>query len=279
MHNCCLQTLRALLFIPLLFIWTTSFAQLDKYIGTWISDQQDCLLIQDTINKYDNSNMLCNVTRDEGMALFIYGDTLSFQNQYYSSATNYQTLYIDRYDLKIIKSTDSLLLVKPVSRLSKQFFLNRTTITFKRQSLAIDTAINFEKIIFHTTECFGRCPVYDLQVDKLKRVKLHAQVVYEPWDGYEIDSLQGYFTGQLSDQTFGKLIKTIQTCNLRTLKMNDALCCDGSVKTIIVYFNGRKKYFKTMFPPVIANELISTLYSICQEDGLVKTSEEFKIEE
>lgn len=182
--------------------------------------------------------MLCTIVRDEGMALFIYGDTLSFQKGYYSSSTNYEKLYADRYDLKIVKSSDTIITVKPVSKLSKQFLQNRSAITFKRQSFAIDTSVKFEKIIFHTTECFGTCPVYHLQVDNSRQVKLNAQVVYKPRSGYQTDTAsQGYFTGQLSDTTFEKLIRAIQTCNLRTLKMNNALCCDGSVSTIIVYFN------------------------------------------
>ncbi|MBX3252721.1 MAG: hypothetical protein KF862_01170 [Chitinophagaceae bacterium] len=272
--------MKTLIFISSFFIWTTSFGQFDKYAGTWISDQQDCMLIQDTTNKYDNSNMLCTIVRDEGMALFIYGDTLSFQKRYYSSATNYEKLYIDRYDLKIIKSSDTTIIVKPVSKFSKQFLQDRSTITFKRQSFVIDTSIKFEKIVFHTTECFGTCPVYHLQVDNSKQVKLNAQVVYTPRSGYQTDTAsQGYFTGQLSDTAFEKLIKAVQTFNLRTLKMNNALCCDGSINTIIVYFNGQRKYFKTMFPPTIANELIRTLYDICNEGGLTKTNEKFKVEE
>lgn len=271
--------MKTILLISSLFIWTASFGQFDKYAGTWISEQQDCMLIQDTTNQYDNSNMLCTVVRDEGMALFIYRDTLSFQKRYYSSATNYEKLYVDRYDLKVIKSNDTVLIVKPVSKLSKQFLQNRTSITFKRQSFAVDTSIKFEKIIFHTTECFGTCPVYHLQVDNSKQIKLNAQVVYKPRSGYQTDTAsQGYFTGQLSDTTFEKLVKAIQTCNLRTLKMNNALCCDGSVSTIIVYFNGQRKYFKTMFPPTIANELIRTLYDICEEGSLTKTSDKFNIE-
>lgn len=182
--------------------------------------------------------------------------------------------------MKVIKSNDTVIIVKPVSKLSKQFLQNRTSIAFKRQSSAIDTSIKFEKIIFHTTECFGTCPVYHLQVDNSKQIKLNAQVVYKPRSGYQTDTAsQGYFKGQLSDTTFGKLIKAIQSCNLRTLKMSNALCCDGSVSTIIIYFNGQRKYFKTMFPPTIANELIKTLYGICEEGGLVKSFGKFKIEE
>lgn len=77
------------------------------------------MVINDTLNKFDNSNMLCTADIDEGMAFYIIGDTLSFQKQYYSSATNYEKLYVDRYDLVITKQTDTSLTVRPTSLLSK----------------------------------------------------------------------------------------------------------------------------------------------------------------
>ena len=101
-----------------------------------------------------------------------------------------------------------------------------------------------------------------------------------PITGFKTDTAsEGYFTGKVSDTTFEKLITAIQTCNLRTLKMNNVLCCDGSIVTIIIYFNGQKEYFKTMFPPTIANELIGTLYNICEHALLVKAINKFEIEE
>ena len=235
--------------------------------------------IEDT-GDLKNGNYLSNSKlSDDNFELYIFKDTLSFQKQYYSSATNYKKLYVDRYDLKIIKLTDTTIELKPVSKFSKTFFQDKPKLVFTRQQFAVDTSIKFEKIIFHTTECFGSCPVYHLQIEKSKAIVLNASTVYRD-RSYQTDSAsEGYFKGQLSDTSFNKLIKAIQTCNLRTLKMNSALCCDGSVNTIIVYFNGQRKYYKTMFPPTIANELIKTLYDICAEGGLTRVYEKFKLEE
>jgi hypothetical protein len=238
------------------------------------------MLIQDTINKYDNSNMLCNVKRDEGMTLYIYGDTLSFQKRYYSSRTSYEKLYIDRYDLKIDKLNDTFIYARPVSDLSREFFKNRKQLRFKRQEFAIDSSLKFEKIVFHTTECFGTCNVYHLQVDSLKMFKLHREQVYSRVIGVPMDTaIQGYFTGQLNDKQFAKLLQALAASSIRTLKMNDATCCDGSISTIIVYFNGQRKYFKTMFPPTIASKLIEALYEMCEHSDGTKTSETFKLED
>lgn len=275
----CLQTLKTLIFISSFLIWTSSYGQLDKFKGIWITPAQELMQITDT-EDLKNDNYLSNSKlSDENFELYIYGDTLSFQKKYYSSTTKYEKLYVDRYDLKVIKSNDTSLVVRPVSSFSKKFFQYKPKLTFTKQAFTVDASIKFDKIIFHTTECYGTCPVYHLQVDKSKQLKLNAEVVCKQ-NGFQTDTTsQGYFIGQLSDTTFEKLIKAIQTCNLKTLKMNNVLCCDGSVSTIIVYFSGQRKYFKTMFPPTIANELIRTLYDICKEGGLTKTFDKFKIEE
>jgi hypothetical protein len=271
--------LKTLIFISSFLIWTSSYGQIDKYKGIWITPTQELMQIEGT-GDLKNGNYLSNSKlSDENFELYIYGDTLSFQKRYYSSATNYEKLYVDRYDLKIIKSNDTSFVVRPVSSFSKKFFQGKQKLTFTKQEFTVDKSINFDKIIFHTTECFGTCSVYHLEVDNSKKARLHAQVVYRPRSGYQTDSAsQGYFEGQLGDTTFEKLIKAIQTCNIKTLKMNNELCCDGSISTIIVYFNGQRKYFKTMFPPVIANELIKVLYEICETESLKKTTEKLEIE-
>jgi len=48
----------------------------------------------------------------------------------------------------------------------------------------------FQKVIFHTSECQGSCPIYHLEIDKDKNVNLHAAEVYEfsTERGYELDS-------------------------------------------------------------------------------------------
>jgi hypothetical protein len=255
-------------------------AQLDKLIGIWITPENELMAIHDTINQYDNSNMLGNGIRDEGMSFFIKGDTLSFQKRYFSSRTDYKILYVDRYDLKIIKQSDTTLIVQPVSKLSKAFYKDKTTISFTRQEFARDKSIKLEKIIFHTSSCFGTCPTYHLQIDSIKQAMLYAEEVFP--DNYEFkrdSSKMGYFTGTIADTTYNKLISLLETCNLSTLEFDGAQCCDGSVITIIVYYNGQRKYLQSMFPPAIADSLISYLYAICARTALQKTKDKFIIEE
>lgn len=143
--------------------------------------------------------------------------------------------------------------------------------------------VKLEKIIFHTSSCFGSCPVYHLQIDNNKQIKLHAERVYkEPSDfGYfELDSSKmGYFTGSISDTVFNKLIEELSSIGLDTLVFDGVDCCDGSVITMIVYYNdGKRKFLKSMFPPTHTNQVIETLHNICEKSTLTRTPQSFSLE-
>lgn len=143
--------------------------------------------------------------------------------------------------------------------------------------------IKFEKFIFHTSMCFGTCPVYHLEVNNEKELKLHAEHVFPKT--YDFQSLlepdtakTGYFRGLVNDTTFNKLMSELNTIGLDTLNFNNINCCDGSLITIIVYYNGKRKFLQSMFPPDNAYKLISTLYEICEANSNKKTNEKFVIE-
>lgn len=236
------------------------------------------MVINDTLNKYDNSNMLCTADRDEGMSFYLIGDTLSFQKQYYSSATNYEKLYIDRYDLIILKQTDTSITVRPSSDLSKKFFNKRSSLTFIKQEFNKDKSIKFDKIIYHTTSCFGSCPTIDLEITNDRNIYLKGEF-YKENSMYEIDSLEsGQFIGKMNDTLYNELINILQTCNLRTLAFPEIHGADAPVTTLIIYYNGQRKYLKSMFPPTIADKLIEFLYLINTKADLTRTNENRTIE-
>ncbi len=165
--------------------------------------------------------------------------------------------------------------------MAKFFTLLALTITVIGYGQSKKT-FQLEKIIFHTSMCYGYCPSYHLQVDKDKKINLFAEQVYKNvrYQSYEPDTTKtGYFTGIVADTTFNKLTNELQKIGLDSLEFDGATCCDGSIKTIIVYYNGKRKYLKSMFPPVKAGKLISILYEICETSKLQRTDERFKIED
>lgn len=145
-----------------------------------------------------------------------------------------------------------------------------------------DNKIKMEKIIFHTSMCFGNCPIYHLEVDQNKTFKLYAEKVYKDptnFKSQEMDSSKtGYFVGNLDDVTYNKLITELNSVGLDSLKFDGPNCCDAQIKTLIVYYNGKRKYLKSMFPPQKAGNLISILYEICKSEKGQRTSKQFTIE-
>ncbi len=146
-----------------------------------------------------------------------------------------------------------------------------------------DKNVKLDKIIFHTSMCFGTCPTFHLQVDNNREVKLYAEEVYKnpnEFSSFEIDTTKtGYFIGIVADTIFRKLTNELNDLGLDTLEFDGASCCDGSLITIIVYYNGKRKFLKSMFPPYKAHKLIGTLYDICETSKLTRTTEKFNIED
>ena len=206
---------------------------------------------------------------------------MSFQSRYYTSADDYKKMITDRYDFKIQRMTDSILTIKPISKFSISFFGNDNPITFKNQKFITDKSFEFEKIIFHTSTCFGSCPVIHLEILKDGTFKLDG-TYYQSRSYNSKDSIRsGNFTGKIKDEDLKELNDLIVKSRITTFedtKKESMFCCDGAVKTIILYHNGNRNYFKAMFEPTLVQELIGFLYQIDKKAELTRTDEKFEFE-
>jgi hypothetical protein len=226
-----------------------SFAQPRELKGIWISAEQDLIEILDTGHTSDNylANKMLN---EDHFELYILGDTLSFQQTYTSSATNFKVEYTDRCDLKIVSVNDSVLVVKPVSNFSKTYFQGRPIIRLKRKEFIVDKTLIFERLVFQS---IWSGPTIELEVDSSR----HAYMNYTNTDEDQTVTLAtGSYSAILDHATFNELICQLQNCNLRTLKFKEVKGADSPVKTLIVYFNGKRKYLKSIAPPRIADDLL-----------------------
>jgi len=254
--------------------------QLEKIMGTWITENQNLIQIVDTAKKGYSNNYITQV----GIPKFSYkvyfnNDTLNFKANLFSLDTSISDNTLN-YKFKIEKLTDTFLYIKPLTKESLLLYNSDTLVKFTRQELTKDTTIKFEKLIFHTSFCFGDCPTYHLEINSKKGIKLYAEEVFKEKDFLTRDkSKEGYFTGQLSESKFSKLIDLIRTCNLKTLELDSNNCCDGSLKTFIFYYNGQRKYYQTMFEHPIIGKLVDFLYNICEMSSKLKrTTTKFEIE-
>lgn len=118
---------------------------------------------------------------------------------------------------------------------------------------------SFEKIVFHTTQCFGSCPVVDMEIDSNRNVVVHRVIFKGKGRGHEDDGLSGNFKGTIDVTSYKRLIDTLVASNYANLKFPAEFCCDAPVISIIVYANGQRTEMSSMFPPEEARPLINLL--------------------
>ncbi|GAB4043459.1 hypothetical protein [Spirosoma litoris] len=261
----------------LFFVVAKATGQVSALKGTWINPEMQAMVINDTSSS-SNNNFLSTKKLSSSFQLQLYGDTLSFQNRYTSSATNFKKLYIDRYDFKIVRFEQHTLELKPVSKFSSDFFGGGESILLKRQEYTADTTIRFEKLVFSSGLCHGSCPKYEYELTNKKAFRLHIITAFANRSFMRDSTAQGCFIGEVPDSLYRKVIDALQTCYLRQLIVEPALCCDAPLKKLSIQFNGQKKTIETMFPPVIMTKLFAVLSQIYDAAPRKRTDTPFDLE-
>jgi hypothetical protein len=259
--------------LTLIFLYTDiTHAQPEKLKGTWISSQLEMIEIlhtgRDSVN-YMSSREL----KEDFFNLFIYGDTLSFQSFYTRSSTNYEIEYVDRYDLKIISSNDSVLVVEPVSDFSRAFFWDKPAITLRKKPYLTDRTVSFEKLVYHSFYG-GNAPHMSLQVDSAKNL----YVLFR--NEYGVKTLRkGTYSAMLDDETYNQLIDQLQNAQLRALRFGNFKGADSPITSLIIYFNGKRKQLKSIAPPRVARDLLNFIHwQLANYPGLKPTSDNVELE-
>lgn len=234
--------------------------------GIWISNNNDVIKINED---GDRSNVLSTNETQEQLNVKISKDSLSFYTQYTKAGSD--KTYVSEYNFNIKKMTESKLTLIPTSKLSKDFFKNKKEITFTKQEFNLDNSISFEKLIYRTTPCYGDCSVINLEIDKNRNIFIHRELFND-----KINS--GNFTGTLYENLYNQLINILQTSKLKIWTFPKKEGHDAPTTTLIIYYNGKRKYFKSMFPPVFSQQLINLLYQIGEETELIRTDKEKQIE-
>ncbi|MFD2824451.1 DUF6438 domain-containing protein [Lacinutrix iliipiscaria] len=265
--------MKKLLPIIIIFTFNLSFSQIDKLKGNWISEKNEAISIIDTL---DSFNGLMNETKYEYFHLKIKSDTLIFR-PWHSSTDN---AILNRFELKLIVNNENSLTIQPISKLSIDFFKTDSPITFINQKQIIDKSFVFEKLIFHSSSCFGSCPIVHLEISSNRKLKLTGNY-YQENSKKKDEKRSGNYNGELTQNEYNRLIDLIIKSRITTYGDTDKnanFCCDGSIKTLVLYHNGKRKYYKAMFTPPLLDELISFLYNIDKEAILTKTRNEFEFE-
>lgn len=141
----------------------------------------------------------------------------------------------------------------------------------------------FEKIIFHTSKCFGTCPEYHLELNKKKEIKLFIEKAYNK---RAIDSLKiGYYKGKLDNEKYSELISLIEKIDLEKSGIiepirepNIIVLNEGSQLSIILYIKNQRKPMIYIYPAGHWKKLMSFVYKISSSENLTKINKELQIE-
>lgn len=141
----------------------------------------------------------------------------------------------------------------------------------------------FEKMIFHTSECFGTCPEYHLELNHNKEIKLHVEKAYQK---RKIDTTRvGFYRGKLDKKTYKEFISLIEKIDLEKsgieappVEPNTIILREGSLLTLILYIDNKRKPIRYIYPAGHWQNLMAYLYKISKDESLIKVSEKLEIE-
>jgi hypothetical protein len=265
--------MKKILLITLILSFNFNYSQIEELKGIWISEENEAISIIDTLDSFDG---LMSKNNYNYFLLKIKSDTLVFKP--WDSSPNDDNS--NNLEFKLIDYNKKSVTIQPISNLSIDFFKKDSPIEFIAQKYVIDKAFEFEKLIFHSSSCFGSCPIIDLEISSNRKIKLIGNFYIENTKKID-DTRSGSYNGEISKKDYKKLIDIIIKSRITTYKdtdINTTFCCDGSVKTFILYHNGKRKYYRAMISPPLLDELIAFLYTIDKKSNLQRTSEAFEIE-
>lgn len=142
---------------------------------------------------------------------------------------------------------------------------------------------SFEKIIFHTTKCFGTCPVYHLEINNGGEVKLHIEKAYK---NRIIDNSKiGYYTGKLGKSEYVELLNLIEEVDVEKSGIIEAkhdpktvILKEGSQLHLIIYVGMQRKPMTHIYPVGHWNKLMKFVNNISNNSNLTKINKELYIE-
>jgi len=253
---------------------TDKTEQNSKLLGHWVNVDDYQLSFTDASQNYVN---LFKVRFSETDTITKNGEVLTFLRNYSWTHLNRDT---NKYVFKISKVSDSFLYLTPISKFAGYMVDSSGFLKFIRKAYLQDKSIRLEKIIFHSSLCFGTCPKLDIEIDSNHMAFLKRAVINEVGGNWNLNQIKsGNFKGKLTDSSYNELVRLLQSCFLRDLKFPNILCCDASVVTLIIYYNGQRKVLRSMTPPLIADGLITYFRKFGKNPNLKGTTEKFEIED
>ena len=142
---------------------------------------------------------------------------------------------------------------------------------------SVNKALVLERVIYHAGPCNGICPTIDMIIDSNRDVYVRRRL----WTakGEPDKAHSGNFKGKIDRHTYFNLFAELASSHYAGLQFPVDFCCDASIKTIIVYANGKRTKLSSMTPPKDALKMIAFLQDLALRLQLPPTTEDWEIEQ
>lgn len=135
-------------------------------------------------------------------------------------------------------------------------------------------SVNFEKLTYHSSPCFGMCPDISMNIYKDRTVEL--SITKFKTKGAR-DTTRAY-KGTISKSEYDTLMTYLKEIDWKTIEFSTENCCDAPIKSLILNYNGETRKYRSMFPPESTHKLFEFLYGLAVNSRLPVTNEPLEFE-
>ena len=176
----------------------------------WVTKNLDYL-------RFFKDSVVYNLDETKQQLMFdLKNKKLSFKVKYFVGGTNIKT---EEFNFKIKQLQKNKLVLAPIekqddikkknySRLNPGPFLKEEQLVFYNRGELI-SRVNFNKITFHASTCFGTCPSMSVEVNRDGTVYYQGRIY--------TGEFKGNFIGKLSAKDFYELRKIVNRSQLKSL--------------------------------------------------------------
>jgi hypothetical protein len=238
--------------------FTSVLGQKPSLYNLWVGDADNYLRVDSDAVRVECSSELegKRYVSQHAYRYSVIGDTLRILKPYYYDSSNHDFIINSL-------STDELKLT-PLNTYSRIFCVADTlkkVLSFRDQQKIYTDTINFQKVLFSSTTCYGICPAMSFQIDNKKLMK---------FSGDKFAIKQGFYTAVLSDELYSELLKILAISELDKLENLGQFNIDASTYTLEVHYNNKIKFIKSFRFPYVASELVNFLLEMPKRVELKK---------
>lgn len=256
----------------LLLLFVTACKPYEELSGTYFSDKQDALYIDDDNSVIENKS---------DYLIGNFGYLWVKQSRKRIKFKDYKGFSLlkkaaKNYTFRYVVLDENSFAAYPRSKSAKEYFNGREFIIFKTKYLFSDNTNSFDKIYFHSSRCFGLCNELHLELDYSGNLK-----VTDNGNGRDDSAKNENFYGKVSFNDMERLNRILKYSQLKTLEWPARSCFDAPDITLIVCQGEKRYYFKENLPciPIVSWELTNFLNKLFCYESLKKVDTTFRYEQ